>query len=88
MRLLFSCLDITNIVATFEALLMGQQLLFLSKSAALLSYAAESLLSLLWPFSWPFTYIPVFNNSLPIDFLSCTLAHRKKKTLLTLWLVY
>jgi hypothetical protein len=71
MRLLFSCLDIPNIVTAFEGLIVGQQILFLSKSAALLSYVAESLLSLLWPFSWPFTYIPVFNSALPIDFLSC-----------------
>jgi hypothetical protein len=68
-RFLFSCLDVHNIILLFESLLFGEQILLLSNHISLLSLSSEALISLMFPMTWPFSYVPVFSNDIPIDYV-------------------
>lgn len=68
-RLLFASLDVHNVLVLLEGLLFGEQLLLLSSHISLLSLCCESLTSLLFPLTWPFSYVPVFSNDIPIDYV-------------------
>ena len=56
---LFSCLSDLAIVALFEASLMEQKIIFLSEYPAVLTPAAEALISVMYPFYWQGVYIPL-----------------------------
>jgi len=57
-------------VSAVEALLFGEQVVLLSNNVALLTIAAESLLALIWPLSWPFSYVPLFSDDLPQELVT------------------
>eukprot|EP01119_Soliformovum_irregulare_P015899 TRINITY_DN4546_c0_g2_i2.p1 TRINITY_DN4546_c0_g2~~TRINITY_DN4546_c0_g2_i2.p1 ORF type:complete len:842 (+),score=247.37 TRINITY_DN4546_c0_g2_i2:312-2528(+) len=63
-KYLFDTLDVGNIVTILSGMLTEQKIVFLSKEPGLLTYVMESLLSLLYPFCWPYIYIPVLPVSL------------------------
>ncbi|KAJ6244245.1 receptor mediated endocytosis [Anaeramoeba flamelloides] len=62
---LFTLLSIENIIIIFSALMQERKLIFISRSLEYLTPCIFSLLSLLYPFSWPYPLIPI----LPSDFI-------------------
>lgn len=53
-----------NIVSLVECALAERKILFLSRNLEMLNYSAESLVTLLYPFTWEYTYIPVLPEQL------------------------
>ncbi|DBA01320.1 TPA: hypothetical protein N0F65_001825, partial [Lagenidium giganteum] len=74
-RPLFQLLDINNVLLVFTCVVSEFKIVLCSKHLALLTPVAETLLSLLLPFSWQGAYIPVLPSSLldvidaPVPFL-------------------
>ena len=66
-RPLFLALDVDTIMSMFCAVLTEKRILLCSSSNSLVTHAAEIILSLIYPFQWPHTYIPV----LPAELLEC-----------------
>ncbi|KAJ3452099.1 c-myc promoter binding protein [Anaeramoeba flamelloides] len=62
---LFTLLSIENIIIIFSALAQERKLIFISRSLEYLTPCIFSILSLLYPFSWPYPLIPI----LPSDFI-------------------
>lgn len=52
MSLLFSSLSVLNIIKTMECIMGECKLVFLSSRVRLLTNVTQSLITLLWPFSW------------------------------------
>ena len=67
-RLLFDCLEITTIIKLWCSILSEKHIIFLSNQGYLLFAITQGLLSLMFPFCWLHTYIPVLPNS-QIDYL-------------------
>ena len=67
-RLLFDCLETTTIIKLWCSLLSEKHIIFLSNQGYLLFAITQGLLSLMFPFCWLHTYIPVLPNS-QIDYL-------------------
>ena len=67
-QLLFECLEISTIIKLWCSLLSEKHIIFLANQGYLLFAITQGLLSLMFPFSWLHTYIPVlpFNQ---IDYL-------------------
>eukprot|EP00002_Diphylleia_rotans_P034632 TRINITY_DN7468_c0_g1_i2.p1 TRINITY_DN7468_c0_g1~~TRINITY_DN7468_c0_g1_i2.p1 ORF type:complete len:1247 (+),score=193.11 TRINITY_DN7468_c0_g1_i2:46-3786(+) len=61
---LFNCLGVKDILTLFVSVLTEQKILFVSRSVGLLHIASESMLALLYPFTWLHTYIPVLPTRL------------------------
>ena len=62
-KLLFDCLEISTIIKLWCSLLSEKHIIFLANQGYLLFAITQGLLSLMFPFSWLHTYIPV----LPIN---------------------
>ncbi|KAJ3075723.1 hypothetical protein HDU98_007115 [Podochytrium sp. JEL0797] len=60
---LFRTLSVTHIITLFEHALTEKRILFLSKHYSMLTLACESLVLLLYPFTWQHHYIPI----LPVE---------------------
>eukprot|EP00742_Colponemidia_sp_Colp-10_P007715 GILJ01008317.1.p1 GENE.GILJ01008317.1~~GILJ01008317.1.p1 ORF type:complete len:1435 (-),score=186.66 GILJ01008317.1:138-4442(-) len=67
-RLLFQSLDLRNVITLFNCILAERQCLLVSERISVLAVVAESLKTLLYPFSWHHVYIPVLPPPLQ-DFL-------------------
>lgn len=68
MRTFFAAVNPSILVSIFELLLYTGHLLFVSRHVSLLTAAAQSCLSLMWPLSWDFAiYIPVLPNQIGLD---------------------
>jgi len=52
-------LDPENLIQVFNAALCERQILFVSSQYSLLTYAAETIISLMYPFNWTHVYIPL-----------------------------
>ncbi|MDP2437518.1 MAG: hypothetical protein Q8P67_17380, partial [archaeon] len=60
LRFIFKALDIENVLLIIAAILTEKKILFVSSSYSLLTYAAESFVSLIYPLTWsPHTYVPI-----------------------------
>ena len=64
LSVLFRCLEPRLILYTFNALLCEIPVIMVSTRLHLLTPALEGLLSLLYPFKWPYIYIPILPPSL------------------------
>lgn len=60
----FQCLSAASIVSLIECAMAERKILFVSKHLGLLNMAAESLITLMYPFTWEYTYIPVLPEQL------------------------
>ena len=69
---LFECLDVYNVISVVEAILYGEQIVLLASNPALLTIICESFLALIWPLSYPFPYVPLFSNEVPLELVSGT----------------
>ena len=67
-QLLFDCLEISTIIKLWCSLLSEKHIIFLANQGYLLFAITQGLLSLMFPFSWLHTYIPVLPVN-QIDFL-------------------
>ena len=56
---LFECLDPENILKVFTAVLTERQTVFISSQLSLLTLAAETVTSLMYPLRWVHVYVPV-----------------------------
>ncbi|KAH3759471.1 DENN (AEX-3) domain [Pelomyxa schiedti] len=63
-RYLFDCIGIDAVVSLVVGVLEEKRVLFLSRIHSLLTIAAETLISLLYPFRYLHVYIPTLNSSL------------------------
>ncbi|KAJ3426391.1 c-myc promoter binding protein [Anaeramoeba flamelloides] len=63
-RLLFSTLSLENIVLIWTSLLLEKKLLFISRSLEYLTPCIHALQHLIYPFNWPYPFIPI----LPLSF--------------------
>lgn len=70
LHMLFEHLSPERVVSCLEAMLMEQKLILLSSNLALLTVAAESLMSLLYPFKWNYIYLPLLPVSL-FKYMQC-----------------
>ena len=71
MRTFFSAVNPHILISIFELLLSTGHLLFVSRHVSLLTAAAQSCLTLMWPLSWDFAiYIPVLPNQIGLDALN------------------
>ena len=61
---LFEVLDVSNICQLFWCVLTEQRVLFVSDQYTLLTYIAESVVSLLFPFKWHQVYVPILPECL------------------------
>ena len=57
-------MTVENIVSVFESLLLEKKVLFVSQSKTILGYATEAFLSLLFPFKWEQSLIPILPPAL------------------------
>lgn len=64
LRVLFRCLSLDSILLLFEQLLMEKKVVLYSNHYSILNTVGESLRSLMYPFEWPYTYIPILPTSL------------------------
>mmetsp|Transcript_7232 Transcript_7232/g.27082 ORF Transcript_7232/g.27082 Transcript_7232/m.27082 type:complete len:820 (-) Transcript_7232:70-2529(-) len=69
MRILISSLSSMHLVSVIEYIMSENQIIFCSKYLRRLSECMESLLSLIYPFEWPYVYIPLLPSHL-FGFLS------------------
>ena len=67
-QLLFDCLEISTIIKLWCSLLSEKHIIFLANQGYLLFAITQGLLSLMFPFSWLHTYIPVLPSN-QIDYL-------------------
>ena len=67
-KLLFDCLEISTIIKLWCSLLSEKHIIFLANQGYLLFAVTQGLLSLMFPFCWLHTYIPVLPIN-QIDFL-------------------
>lgn len=68
MHTFFAAVNPSILVSIFEMLLHTGQVLFVSRHVSLLTVAAQSCISLMWPLSWDFAiYIPVLPNQIGLD---------------------
>ena len=67
-QLLFDCLEISAIIKLWCSVLCEKHIIFLANQGYLLFAITQGLLSLIFPFSWLYTYIPILPMSL-IDYL-------------------
>ena len=58
-KTLFDYLAIETILIIFNLIILEQRLLFIHDDIAILSEVIDTIVSLLYPFKWPHTYIPV-----------------------------
>ena len=64
---LFKYFTIDNLINIFKLLINEQKILLIGENCKLLSKVAEGLTSLLYPFKWVHTYIPIISDQmLPI----------------------
>ena len=68
MQLLFDCLEISTIIKLWCSLLSEKHIIFLANQGYLLFAITQGLLSLMFPFSWLHTYIPILPLN-QIDYL-------------------
>src|SRR3990167_1624732 len=57
-KTLFLCLDKGNIIKLLSALLLERKILFIATNPNLLYLISEAAISLLYPFTWEYVYIP------------------------------
>lgn len=69
LRILTSSLSAENLVSIIEYIMSEQQIIFCSRYFRRISETIESILSLIYPFEWPYVYIPMLPRNL-FDFLS------------------
>ena len=67
-QLLFDCLEISAIIKLWCSVLCEKHIIFISNQGYLLFAITQGLLSLIFPFSWLYTYIPILPVNL-IDYL-------------------
>lgn len=65
--ILCRCLSSEHILQIFRFLLLQQKMLFYSNHVDKLTMCTEALLSLLFPFQWVLSYVPL----LPLDLTEC-----------------
>ena len=53
---LFESLHLRHIISLFSAVLLEEKVLLLSKRSSLLTYVTETLVTLMWPFTWQHVY--------------------------------
>ena len=70
LSILLDFLNIENLVIIFHLILHEQKLLFISKSAKIVSMVLECIKAIIYPMKWVNTYIPVLSEEL-IKFLQC-----------------
>lgn len=68
MGLLFSSLDLNNLISVFASLIKETKTIFVSKFTDKLTACSYSLLSLLYPLHWNLIYVPVLPENL-IDYV-------------------
>ncbi|KAK2945609.1 putative Calmodulin-binding protein CRAG [Blattamonas nauphoetae] len=64
LSLLFYCLSPANILTTLRGILFERHILFVSSRVGLLGIIPHLFLSLLHPFEWPHTFIPILPSTL------------------------
>jgi hypothetical protein len=69
LSLLFDSLDINNVMLVFSLALLEKKILLVSSQYSLLTYAAEAIRSLLYPFEWQHVYVPILPDCL-IEFVA------------------
>ncbi|KAL6052530.1 DENN (AEX3) domain containing protein, variant 2 [Balamuthia mandrillaris] len=69
LRYLFDTLDLDNVLLLFSCVLSEQKIVLKSSQYTLLTYVAESINSLLYPFAWQHVYVPVLPECL-VEFMS------------------
>ena len=67
-QLLFDCLEISAIIKLWCSVLSEKHIIFLANQGYLLFAITQGLLSLIYPFTWLYTYIPILPVNL-IDYL-------------------
>ena len=67
-QLLFDCLEISAIIKLWCSVLSEKHIIFLANQGYLLFAITQGLLSLIFPFTWLYTYIPILPINL-IDYL-------------------
>ena len=67
-QLLFDCLEISAIIKLWCSVLSEKHIIFLANQGYLLFAITQGLLSLIFPFTWLYTYIPILPKNL-IDYL-------------------
>ena len=67
-QLLFDCLEISTIIKLWCSILSEKHIIFLANQGYLLFAITQGLLSLIFPFTWLYTYIPILPINL-IDYL-------------------
>ena len=67
-QLLFDCLEISAIIKLWCSVLSEKHIIFLANQGYLLFAITQGLLSLIFPFTWLYTYIPILPMNL-IDYL-------------------
>ena len=67
-QLLFDCLEISAIIKLWCSVLSEKHIIFLANQGYLLFAITQGLLSLIFPFTWLYTYIPILPVNL-IDYL-------------------
>eukprot|EP00736_Rhodelphis_marinus_P001676 Rmarinus@m.9284 len=63
-RALFESLGLRTIIDVISCLLTEVKVVLVAPEFSTLVYCAETLLSLMYPFQWPFTYIPVLADAI------------------------
>ena len=63
-HILFAKLNASIITVIYDALLTEQSVLFISEELSILTTCIEIMLHLIYPFTWPFVYIPILPNCL------------------------
>ena len=61
---LFECLNLSNVLLVFSAILAERQVIFVSTQFSLLTTCAEVLTSLMYPLRWSHVYIPILPKAL------------------------
>ncbi|KAJ5069137.1 denn domain-containing [Anaeramoeba ignava] len=65
---LFGCLEISKIISVFFALLFEKKIVLASSNFSKLSNCCHTFLGMLYPFFWPWLFIPVMPSSLITEF--------------------
>ena len=63
-QLLFDCLEISTIIKLWCSILCEKHIIFLANQGYLLFSITQGLLSLIFPFAWLYTYIPILPKNL------------------------
>ena len=59
-----NCLSVDNIITIFRLLLLEKKVLFIDNNYARLSNISDGFISLLYPFQWIHTYIPIMSDQM------------------------